>query len=219
MNSVDFLISSQPVAYPDALKVMGDRVSEILQGCAPEAAWFLEHPPLYTAGTSAQETDLLGTWPFPVYKAGRGGQYTYHGPGQRVAYLMLDVGKRGRDVRAFVSAVELWVTLALGEFSLLPRTYPDRVGLWVETPLGEAKIAAIGIRLKKWISFHGVAINVHPDLSHFGGIVPCGIADKGVTSLEALGLPVTMADLDVALIKHFEAAFGAPLTPAQSLNM
>lgn len=219
MNAVELLISTKPVAYPDALTFMEARVAEIQAGQASEALWLLEHPPLYTAGTSAQADDLLGTQPFPVYESGRGGQYTYHGPGQRVAYLMLDVAKRGRDVRAFVTSIETWVSEALGEFSLLPRTYPDRVGLWVDTPMDEAKIAAIGIRLRKWVSFHGVAINVSPDLGHFTGIVPCGISDKGVTSLEALGLPVTLADLDVALIKHFEAAFKAPLTPAQTLDI
>ena len=219
MTPVELLISSTPVAYPDALTLMEARVADIQAGTAAEALWLLEHPALYTAGTSAQVGDLLGTQPFPVYDSGRGGQYTYHGPGQRVAYLMLDVARRGRDVRAFVTSIETWVSRALGEFSLQPRTYPDRVGLWVDTPLDEAKIAAIGIRLRKWVSFHGVAINVSPDLSHFGGIIPCGISDKGVTSLEALGLPVSMPDLDVALIKHFEGVFKAPLTPARTLDI
>ena len=211
VNSVELIISDGPVSYPDALSAMEARVAAIHAGQAREALWLLEHPPLYTAGTSAKSADLLGTHDFPVFAAGRGGEYTYHGPGQRVAYLMLDVATRGRDVRAFVSAVERWASLALGEFSLLPRTYSDRVGLWVDHPGGEAKIAAIGIRLRKWISFHGIAINVAPNLNHFGGIVPCGISDRGVTSLEDLGLPVSMADLDVALIKHFEACFGASL--------
>ena len=211
MNPVELIISGAPIAYPDALAQMEARVAAIHAGAAAEALWLLEHPPLYTAGTSAKPQDWLGTHDFPVFEAGRGGEYTYHGPGQRVAYLMLDVARRGRDVRGCVSAVEAWVAAALGEFSLIPKTYEDRVGLWVDHPAGEAKIAAIGIRLRKWVSFHGVAINVSPNLNHFGGIVPCGISNQGVTSLEDLGLPVTMADLDVALIKHFEDSFGAAL--------
>ena len=220
MSPVELLISDQPVAYPPALAFMEARVAQIRAGQAAECLWLLEHPPLYTAGTSAKGRDHLGTLDIPVYPSGRGGQYTYHGPGQRVAYLMLDLTERGRDVRAFVSSIERWVSQALGEFALQPRTYPDRVGLWVDTAAApataEAKIAAIGVRLKRWISLHGVAINVCPNLAHFGGIVPCGLADFAVTSLEALGLPVTMTDLDVALIKHFQAAFDAPLTPAQA---
>ena len=198
---------------------METRVAAVHADTAREALWLLEHPPLYTAGTSAKAADLLGTHDLPVYAVGRGGQYTYHGPGQRVAYLMLDVAARGRDVRAFVSAVEAWVSAALGEFGLLPRTYADRVGLWVDHPKGEAKIAAIGLRVRKWVSFHGVAINVAPDLSHFDGIVPCGLAGFGVTSLEDLGLPVTIADLDVALLKHFKKAFQAPLNRALLSDM
>lgn len=234
---VDLLISSAPVAYPDAVAFMEHRVAQIQVGAAGECLWLLEHPALYTAGTSAKARDYLGTRDIPVYPAGRGGQYTYHGPGQRIAYLMLDLTTRGRDVRGFVSSIERWVGQALGEFALQPRTYPDRVGLWVDLPesrevhdaqnpqnarnsqRAEAKIAAIGVRLKRWVSLHGVAINVNPDLDHFGGIVPCGIADLGVTSLEDLGLPVAMTDLDVALIKHFQAAFDAPLTPAQSADI
>lgn len=215
MASVDLLISQAPHGYAEAISAMETRVSEIQAGRAPEALWLLEHPALYTAGTSAKAQDHLGTTDLPVYPSGRGGQYTYHGPGQRVSYLMLDLNKRGKDIRAFVTQIETWVSQALGEFSLLTKTYADRVGLWVDTPRGEAKIAAVGVRLKRWVSLHGVAINVSPNLAHFEGIVPCGVSDLGVTSLEDLGLPVSMADLDVALLKHFEAAFGAPLTPAQ----
>lgn len=218
MVAVDLLIAPQTVAYPAALKFMARRVEQIQAGKAAEALWLLEHPPLYTAGTSAKDHDLLGTLDLPVYPTGRGGQYTYHGPGQRVAYLMLDLNRRGRDVRAFVSAIESWVQQALGEFSIQAQSHPDRVGLWVKTETKEAKIAAIGIRLKKWISLHGVAINVAPNLQHFSGIVPCGLRDLGVTSLEDLGLPVTMADMDVALMKHFEKSFGAPLTSPRQID-
>ena len=216
MAPVQLLISKDPVDYDRALGFMEARVAKIQEKKAIEALWLLEHPPLYTAGTSAQPHDFLGTQPFPVFRAGRGGQYTYHGPGQRVAYLMLDLNARGRDVRAFVSLIERWVIAALGEFSLIARTYRDRVGVWVEARGGEAKIAAIGIRLKKWISFHGVAINVAPNLNHFTGIVPCGIRDRGVTSLEDLGLPVSVVDFDVALLKHFASVFAAPLTRPNS---
>jgi len=219
VNQVELLISESPIDYEVAINFMNQRVSNIQGGDAPEALWLLEHPTLYTAGTSAKKEDHLGTLDIPVYETGRGGQFTYHGPGQRVAYVMLDLSKRSKDVRAFISKIERWATLALGEFSLLPKTYSDRVGLWVDTPSGEEKIAAIGVRLKKWVSLHGISINVSPDLNHFRGIVPCGISDKGVTSLEALGLPVSMADLDVALIKHFQTCFGAPLTEAQSLDI
>ena len=219
MPPVELLLSKNLVAYPQALAFMEARVAQIRLGQAAEALWLLQHPPIFTAGTSAKAGDWLGTQPFPLYRSGRGGQYTYHGPGQRVAYLMVDLNERKRDVRAFVTALEAWVGAALGEFSLLPRSHGDRVGLWVDTPTGEAKIAAIGLRLRKWISLHGVAINVSPNLRHFDGIVPCGIADKGVTSLEVLGLPATLADLDAALIKHFEAHFSAPLTPVQTISI
>ena len=215
VSAVELLISPAPIDYPWALSFMERRVQDIHQGRAAEALWLLEHPPIYTAGTSARAEDDLGTHPFPVYQTGRGGRLTYHGPGQRVAYLMVDLAPRGRDVRAFVSALETWVAAALSEFSLSARAHADRVGLWVNTPDGEAKIAALGLRLKKWVSLHGVAINVNPDLDPFRGIVPCGLADHGVTSLEQLGLPVAMTDLDVALIKHFDSVFGAPLTPAR----
>lgn len=205
------------VSYMDALSVMETRVARIATGDAEECIWFLEHPPLYTAGTSAKADDLTDPGRFPVFEARRGGQYTYHGPGQRVVYVMLDVGARGRDVRCFVDALERWVIAALAEFNVTGHIRPGRVGVWVERPdkpltpegrLAEDKIAAIGIRLRRWISFHGLAINVEPDLSHFEGIVPCGIREHGVTSLVDLGLPVTMGDLDNALRQTFDAIFG-----------
>ncbi|KJS40330.1 MAG: lipoate--protein ligase [Roseovarius sp. BRH_c41] len=195
---------------------MEERVARIADGTAAEAIWLLEHPPLYTAGTSAKPADLTDPDRFPVYEAKRGGQYTYHGPGQRVIYIMLDVGKRGRDVRCFVRQLEGWVIATLAEFNVIGEIRPGRVGVWVTRPdkpltatgqPAEDKIAAIGIRLRKWISFHGISINVEPDLEHFTGIVPCGITDHGVTSLVDLGLPVTMADLDVALRRRFSQIF------------
>jgi lipoyl(octanoyl) transferase len=213
---VDWIISDKLVEYPDALAHMQSRVADIHAGSAPEQVWLLEHPPLYTAGTSADPADLTDPDRFPVFDAGRGGQYTYHGPGQRVAYVMLDLGKRGRDVRAFVAQVEDWVIATLAEFNVTGERRCGRVGVWVVRPdkppmpdgsLREDKIAAIGLRLRKWVSFHGLSINVEPDLTHFDGIVPCGIRDHGVTSLVDLGLPVTMADLDAALEHCFHKTF------------
>ncbi len=200
------------VAYPEALSFMEQRVAQIREGQAPECVWLLEHPPLYTAGTSARADDLLDAR-FPVYDAGRGGQYTYHGPGQRVAYVMLDLKRREPDVRRFVHDLEEWVIRALARFNVEGQRRTGRVGIWVEREgangVGrEDKIAAIGVRLRRWVSFHGISINVEPDLSHFGGIVPCGIREHGVTSLVDLGLPVTMADLDQALIESFDEVFG-----------
>lgn len=202
--------------YCDALTEMEDRAGRIAAGTADEAIWLLEHPPLYTAGTSAKPGDLTDPDRFPVHHVGRGGQYTYHGPGQRVAYVMLNVGARGHDVRAFVTSLEAWVIAALAEFGVRGEVRPGRVGVWVERPekpplpdgsMREDKIAAIGIRLRKWVSFHGISINVEPDLSHYDGIVPCGIADHGVTSLVDLGLPVTMGDVDDALKRTFASVF------------
>lgn len=201
--------------YVETLAAMEARAAAIAAGRADEAIWLLEHPPLYTAGTSARAADLTDPGRFPVHVAGRGGQYTYHGPGQRVVYLMLDVGRRGRDVRCFVRDLERWVIATLAEFSVSGAIRPGRVGVWVPRPdkaplpdgtPAEDKIAAIGIKLRKWVSFHGLSINVEPDLSHFSGIVPCGIRDQGVTSLVDLGLPVTLADLDAALMRTFEGA-------------
>ena len=207
------------VPYEEALAFMEARVAGIAAGTASECIWLLEHPPLYTAGTSAKREDLVAPDRFPVYEARRGGQYTYHGPGQRVVYVMLDVAKRGRDVRCFVRDLERWVINTLAEFNVTGEIREGRVGVWVEredkplTATGaktEDKIAAIGIRLRKWVSFHGISINVEPDLEHFSGIVPCGITEHGVTSLVDLGLPVTMDDLDVALKATFETAMTAP---------
>ena len=197
---------------------MEARVAAISAGGAGEAIWLLEHPPLFTAGTSARAADLLWRDRFPVYEAGRGGQYTYHGPGQRVAYVMLDLNTRGRDVRRFVCNLENWVIATLAEFGVRGERREGRVGVWVARPdkpplpdgtPREDKIAAIGVKLRRWVSFHGISINVEPDLTHFGGIVPCGITGHGVTSLVDLGLPVTMADLDAALMATFEPAFAS----------
>jgi lipoyl(octanoyl) transferase len=202
--------------YLPTLAAMEARVAAIADGTAPESIWLLEHPPLYTAGTSAKAADLVDPDRFPVHATGRGGQYTYHGPGQRVIYCMLDVGSRGRDVRCFVRALENWVIATLAEFNIRGEVRPGRVGVWVTrtdrpaNPDGtphEAKIAAIGVKLRKWISFHGISINVEPDLGHFDGIVPCGIRDHGVTSLVDLGLPVSFADLDAALMATFPRFF------------
>jgi lipoyl(octanoyl) transferase len=205
--------------YAETLAAMEAHAAAIAAGTAGEAIWLLEHPPLYTAGTSAKPADLTDPDRFPVFTAGRGGQYTYHGPGQRVAYVMLDVGKRGHDVRRFVQTLEHWVIATLAELGVTGEIREGRVGVWVQRPdrpktpdgrLAEDKIAAIGIRLRRWVSFHGIAINVEPDLSHFSGIVPCGIKGHGVTSLVDLGLPVTMDDLDAALIGTFDRVFTAP---------
>ena len=198
--------------YEAAIAFMEDRVAAIADGRALELVWLVEHPPLYTAGTSADEGDLVEPDRFPVYRTGRGGQYTYHGPGQRVAYVMLDLDRRGKDVRAFVAALERWLIGALASFNVRGERREDRVGVWVCRPDKgqgtEDKIAAIGIRIRRWVSFHGISLNVEPDLSHFSGIVPCGIRGHGVTSLVDLGLPVTLADADAALKASFAEVFG-----------
>ena len=203
--------------YVQTLAAMEARVAAISAGTASEALWLLEHPPLYTSGTSSNPADLTDPSRFPVHRAGRGGQFTYHGPGQRVAYLMLDLNRRGRDVRLYVQSLEDWVIATLATFNVRGERRASRVGVWVTRPdrpanpdgtLAEDKIAAIGVKLRRWVSFHGISVNVEPDLSHFSGIVPCGIRDHGVTSLVDLGLPVTMADLDTALISQFHARFG-----------
>lgn len=221
---VEWRIEPGLTDYAQALAAMEVRAAAIRNEGAPELVWLVEHPPLYTAGTSADPKDLLQPDRFPVFDAGRGGEYTYHGPGQRVAYAMLDLRRRREDVRAFVAALEAWVIGSLARFNVRGERREDRVGVWVVRPdrpplpdgrPAEDKIAAIGIRLRRWVSFHGVAINVDPDLSHFGGIVPCGIAGYGVTSLVDLGLPVTMADYDVALKAAFEEVFGQ-VAPAAS---
>ena len=209
-ETVAWRISDRPVTYPNALSEMEAKVAAIREGSAPEEIWLLEHPPLYTAGTSAKAEDLLQAR-FPVYDAGRGGEYTYHGPGQRVAYAMLDLQRRsgGPDLRAYVHDLEEWIIRTLASFNLSGERREGRVGIWIDLGDGrEEKIAAIGVRVRRWVTFHGISINVDPDLSHFSGIVPCGIADHGVTSLAALGYPVTLADLDVALRQAFEDVFG-----------
>lgn len=215
----EWLLTPGLTAHPDAVAWMESRAAAIHAGTAPEAIWLVEHPPLYTAGTSAQPGDLTDPGRFPVFPTGRGGQYTYHGPGQRVVYVMLDLNRRGRDVRAFVQSLESWVIAALAEFGLRGEIRAGRVGVWIARPdkpplpsgvLREDKIAAIGIKLRRWVSFHGISINVEPDLSHYAGIVPCGISGHGVTSLVDLGLPVTMADLDHALMTGFFAVMGEP---------
>lgn len=211
---VEWITSDGLTDYDDAIAFMEARVDAIHRGEAEECIWMLEHPPLYTAGTSAKPDDLTDPERFPVYESKRGGQYTYHGPGQRVAYVMLDVAKRGRDVRCFVRDLENWVIATLDQFNVKGEIRQGRVGVWVERgdkPLNalgqkqEDKIAALGIRLRKWVSFHGLSINVEPDLEHFSGIVPCGITEHGVTSLVDLGLPVTMHDVDAALRQTFES--------------
>lgn len=214
---VEWITSNGFIPYPDAVSEMESHVVSMIKGQADERIWLLEHPPLYTAGTSANINDLTDPDRFPVYTSKRGGQYTYHGPGQRVAYAMLDLNKRGRDVRKFVHLLEDWVIETLASFNVKGERRDGRVGVWVvrhDKPLTvtgqppEDKIAAIGVRLRKWHSFHGICINVEPDLSHYDGIVPCGIAEHGVTSLVDLGLPVTLDDLDLALKAAFSEVFG-----------
>jgi lipoyl(octanoyl) transferase len=198
------------VPYPEAVARMEREVEAIAKGEASERVWLLEHPPLYTAGTSARSGDLIAPARFPVYRSGRGGQYTYHGPGQRVAYVMLDLNRRGRDVRAFVAALEQWLIDTLAAFGVGGERREDRVGVWVRRAAGEAKIAAIGIRVRHWVSFHGVSLNVAPDLAHFDGIVPCGVREYGVTSLADLGIDLTITDADRALRTCFAKNFGPP---------
>ncbi|WP_119273964.1 lipoyl(octanoyl) transferase LipB [Taklimakanibacter deserti] len=204
--------SSGLVSYEDALARMERETLAIAKSEAPELVWLLEHPPLYTAGTSAKDGDLVAPDRFPVHKTGRGGQYTYHGPGQRVAYVMLDLRQRGHDVRAFVAGLESWIIATLAAFNVKGERREDRVGVWVRRPEKgpgiEDKIAAIGIRVRHGVSFHGISLNVDPDLSHFSGIVPCGVRDHGVTSLVDLGLPVTMEDADLALHGAYRDIFG-----------
>jgi lipoyl(octanoyl) transferase len=218
MAAVEWRISDSAVAYEDAVAFMDARVEAIARNEAPELVWLVEHPPLYTAGTSASRADVLDAR-FPVYESGRGGQMTYHGPGQRVGYVMIDLRKRGPDVRRFVATLEEWIIRTLAAFNVRGERREDRIGVWVRRPdkgqiNGEGfedKIAALGIRVKKWVTLHGIAINVEPDLSHFGGIVPCGVnvARYGVTSLVDLGIPVAMPDVDVALRGAFEELFGS----------
>jgi lipoyl(octanoyl) transferase len=208
-DQVDMVKSPIAVGYDDAVAQMEKSAAEIAAGTASERIWFLEHAPLYTAGTSADPADLVDPDRFPVHKTGRGGQYTYHGPGQRVVYVMLDLKKRGRDVRAFVCALEDWIIETLAEFGIDGGRRKGRIGVWVTNKDGsEAKIAALGVRIRRWVSFHGISVNLDPDLSHFSGIVPCGISEHGVTSFKDLNIPATMEDLDAALTRNFETRFG-----------
>lgn len=207
--AIEWRTSEGLVPYPEALALMEERVAAIREGRSPELVWLLEHPPLYTAGTSADPKELIDPDRFPVYAAGRGGRYTYHGPGQRVVYLMLDLKRRGGDIRRFVQEIEDWVIRSLARFGVKGEIREGRVGIWVVLPDGsEAKIGAIGVRVRRWVSYHGVAINLNPDLGHFQGIVPCGISEHGVTSLHALGAEVDMAELDAALRASFAEVFG-----------
>jgi lipoyl(octanoyl) transferase len=210
---IGWAVSTGYVPYPAAVAAMEARAAAIADGTAGELVWLLEHPPLYTAGVSSKPADLIAPDRFPVFESGRGGQFTYHGPGQRVAYVMLDLTKRGRDVRAFVEALEAWIIDALAAFNVTGEMREGRVGVWVERKgpgwSREDKIAAIGVKLRKWVSFHGISLNVEPDLEHFSGIVPCGQTEHGVTSLVDLGLPVTMDEADEALRASFTRVFGA----------
>jgi lipoyl(octanoyl) transferase len=210
---VDWAVSDLPVAYQAAVAAMEARIAAIADGTAPELIWLLEHPSLYTAGTSTRIQDLLQPDRFPVFETGRGGQYTYHGPGQRIAYVMLDLRARGRDVRAFISLLEGWIVDTLAAFNVCGEVRSDRVGVWVRRPERgpdvEDKIAAIGLRLRRWVSFHGLSLNVEPDLEHFSGIVPCGVSRYGVTSLADLGLTASMTDVDHALEQTFRRRIAA----------
>jgi lipoyl(octanoyl) transferase len=223
---VEWTVSDTLVPYPDAVTTMKARAAAIASGTAPEQVWLLEHPPLYTAGTSAHEADLVAPDRFPVFRTGRGGEFTYHGPGQRVAYVMLDLNRRGPDLRRYVATLEAWIIATLARFNVTGERREDRVGVWVRRPdkpplldgrPAEDKIAAIGIRVRRWVSFHGISLNVDPVLEHYSGIVPCGVSDYGVTSLVDLGIPVSMPEVDAALKAEFETLFGATiLTTASS---
>ncbi|MCW3797108.1 lipoyl(octanoyl) transferase LipB [Sphingomonas sp. BN140010] len=201
-NDIEWRVSDGLVPYPEALAFMEERARAIRDEGARECIWLLQHPPLFTAGTSADPAELFNPLGFPVFEAGRGGRYTYHGPGQRVGYLLLDLQRRGKDIRRFVHALEGWMIAALGELGVAARREPGRIGIWVGEGANEAKIGAIGVRVRRWVTLHGFSINVDPDLSHFGGIVPCGIADFGVTSLARLGIAAGTSAVDAALRRH-----------------
>ncbi len=207
-NRPEWLSRPGLLPYPEAVTFMEERAAAIAEGRAEELIWLVEHPPIYTAGTSAKDADLIDAR-FPVFKTGRGGQFTYHGPGQRVGYVMLNLKRRKPDVRAYVRDLEEWLIRTLSRFNVKGERREGRVGIWVQRGSREDKIAALGVRVRRWVTYHGVSFNVEPDLSHFGGIVPCGISQHGVTSLHDLGIPVSMADVDVALKAAFEEVFGA----------
>jgi lipoyl(octanoyl) transferase len=213
MDAIEWRISDTLIPYEEAEAAMAERVEAIRAGTAPELVWLLEHPPLYTAGTSARDIDLIEPGLFPVHRTGRGGQFTYHGPGQRVGYVMLDLKARGSDVRAFVRDLEEWLIHTLARFNVRGERRAGRVGIWIDEGSGrESKIAAIGVRIRHWVSLHGVSLNVDPDLSHYRGIVPCGVSEHGVTSLAAQGVTASMADVDVALKSAFGEVFAAATT-------
>jgi lipoyl(octanoyl) transferase len=215
-DTIEWRVSEGLVPYPDALAEMEARAAAVREGTASELVWLLEHPPLFTAGTSADPTELFNPMGFPVFEAGRGGRYTYHGPGQRVVYLVLDLEKRGKDIRNFVHSLEEWMISSLADIGVPARREPGRIGIWTGEGAAEAKIGAIGVRVRRWVTMHGLSINVAPDLSHFGGIVPCGIAEYGVTSLAALGREPSMNRIDFALERNFPK-FLKFLTPASQV--
>ena len=214
-SNIEWRASEDAVPYENALAFMEERAAAIRAGEANECVWLLEHPPLFTAGTSSDPAELFNPLGFPVYEAGRGGRYTYHGPGQRVVYLMLDLDKRGRDVRRLVHSLEGWIIATLADLGVSAHRAQGRIGIWVGEGSGEKKIAALGIRVKRWVTLHGIAINVSPELSHFGGIVPCGISDFGVTSLRALETDVTKVDVDEALRRNFSSFLNSLETPCK----
>ena len=205
VDEIEWRVSEAPVPYEEALRFMEERAVAIRDGSARECVWLLEHPPLFTAGTSADPAELFNPKHFPVYEAGRGGRYTYHGPGQRVGYVMIDLDRRGKDIRRFVHALEGWMIDTLAELGVEAHRAPGRIGIWVGEGAGEAKIGALGVRVKRWVTLHGFAINVAPDLTHFGGIVPCGISEFGVTSLAAQGKQIPLTRVDAALKRSFPA--------------
>ena len=217
IDGVEWKVSPAPVPYADALAEMEARAAAVREGTAPELVWLLEHPPLFTAGTSADPAELTNPEDFPVFEAGRGGRYTYHGPGQRVGYVILDLDKRGRDIRRFVHCLEGWMIETLAEFGVQARREPGRIGIWVGKGVEEAKIGALGVRVKRWVTLHGFSLNVAPDLGHFTGIVPCGIADFGVTSLQNIGKQISLPEVDAALgrsFRHFLSSLRQPCKEA-----